>query len=237
MPPPRLLVLQHHATSPPGLVGERMAARGAAVTLLDAEHGCVLPADAARFDGLVILGGVVDAYADAACSHFPVLLDLIRHFGEVERPVLGLCLGGQLVARALGAKVHLGSTPEFGFVDLAATGEGEADPLVRHARAGLPVMQWHDDSFDLPGGATLLLQGDRCRNQGFRWGRSVYSFQCHLEVTPAIAAEWGRLRGEESNNPAVRVRLGAEIVRHGERAATFGRKVADAWLDLVDSGR
>jgi GMP synthase (glutamine-hydrolysing) len=100
-----------------------------------------------------------------------------------------------------------------------------------------PSWQWHDDAFDLPEGAVLLLRGERGRHQAFRWGGAVYGFQCHLEVTREMAAEWGRMRAEAKNNPAISVRLGAEIVRHHDRAAAFGRGVADAWLDLVEAAR
>lgn len=233
--PPRLLVLQHHAGSPLGLLGERFAARGAEMSVIDAAQGCELPEDAGGADGLVILGGVVNAYDDSACPHFPALMTLIQAMGAQGRPVLGICLGAQLIARALGAAVRLNSTPEFGFVDLEALPAATDDPVVRGAGAGLPVMQWHDDSFDLPEGAELLLAGARCRNQAFRWGEVVYGFQCHLEATESMARSWGAERGRMTNNPAVGVRLGAEIRRHHERAARFGRSVADGWLDLVEA--
>ena len=113
---PRILVFQHHPASPAGLVGERMAARAARVTTLDAQDGVDLPEDAAEHDGLLILGGAMNAYDDARCRHFPALLDLARAYAATGKPVLGICLGGQLLARAWGATVHLGAAPEFGVV-------------------------------------------------------------------------------------------------------------------------
>jgi GMP synthase-like glutamine amidotransferase/SAM-dependent methyltransferase len=235
--PPRLLVFQHCATAPQGLLGERFLARGAQVTLLDAEEGCAIPPDAADHDGLVLLGGVMSAYDDARCPHFPALLELVRAYGRRGRPVLGICLGAQLVARALGANVRLGASPEFGFVDLVALPDASADPLARLAGPGLPVMAWHDDGFDLPLGAVPLMTCVRGRNHTFRWGKSVYGFQTHIEADLETIKLWGRTRGQEKNNPAVGVRLSAEILRHYERSSRFGRGVADAWLDLVEAAR
>ncbi len=235
--PPRLLVFQHCATAPLGLFGERFLARGAEVTLLDAEQGCPMPPDAGGFDGLVLLGGVMNAYDDARCPHFPALLELVRDYGERGLPVLGICLGAQLVARAQGAAVRLGASPEFGFVDLEALPAAAEDPLTRLAGPGLPAMAWHDDAFELPEGAVPLLACVRGRLQAFRWGKSVYGFQSHIEADLATVKLWGRMRGQEKNNPAVAVRLGAELVRHFDRTSRFGRGVADAWLDLVEAAR
>jgi GMP synthase-like glutamine amidotransferase len=232
--PPRLLVLQHESDSPPGLLGERFAARGAAVTVLDAERGCRLPDDAAGCDGLVLLGGAMSAYDDARCPHFPALLDLVRERARAGRPVLGVGLGAQLVARALGAKVWLGTTPQFGFVDLEAMPAAVGDLVAGGAVPGLPVMQRGEDQMDLPEGSELLLRCERGRVQAFRWGRAVYAFQCRLEATAESIRAWGAARARAKNNPAVSVRLGAEIVRHHARAARFGREAADGWSGLVE---
>lgn len=228
----RILALQHHPTSPAGVFGEQLAARGARLQVLDAEHGCILPVE--PFDGLVLLGGVMNAYDDVRCPHFVPLLATIRRCAAEGRPVLGICLGAQLIARAFGAVVEIGGAPEFGYVDLETLPAAAGDPLVADAGAGLPVMQWHDDGFALPEAAALLMRGERGRNQAFRLGDGVYGFQCHLEVDTATVRRWGALRAKEKGNPAIAMRLGAEIARHQARAERFGRSVADAWLGLVE---
>ena len=228
--PPRLLVLQRDADSPPGLFGERFAARGAAVTLLDAAQGYKLPEDAAGYGGLVLLGGV------AGAGDEPGLM-LARRFVRDDRPVLGVGLGAQLIARALGAEVRRGTAPQFGYVDLEAMPAAVGDPVAGAAVPGLPVMQQGEDELTLPDGAELLLRCERGRVQAFRWGRAVYAFQCRLEATEAMVRAWGEARAREKNNPAVSVRLGAEIVRHHARAARFGREAADGWLGLVARAR
>src|SRR3954451_20104858 len=162
---PRILIFQHHPESPAGLVAERMAVRAAGVTTLHAQAGIDVPADAAGHDGLLILGGAMNAYDDARCRHFPALLALTQSFAAQGKPVLGICLGGQLLARAWGARIHLGAAPEFGLVPLTRTAEVSMDPLLAGGPAQVRAMQWHEDTFDLPVGATPLLTGLACRNQ------------------------------------------------------------------------
>ncbi|MEK0083832.1 type 1 glutamine amidotransferase [Benzoatithermus flavus] len=235
--PLRILVFQHHSTSPAGLVGERMAARGAMVTTLDAQAGVAIPQDAGSHDGIVILGGAVSAYADDRCPHFPALLDLARRFADERRPVLGICLGAQLLARAWGAAVHLGGAHEFGLVPLRPTPAADADPLLAGMGGPVWAMQWHDDTFDLPRGATLLLTGETCRHQAFRVAEIVHGFQCHFETDRAAMLAWARLRHELYGLPDLTRAITAQVETVGAAAEMFGRRIADRWLDLVAAQR
>lgn len=229
----RVLVFQHHPASPAGLVGERMDLRGIEVTTIDAQHGAELPADARQHDGLLILGGSMDAYADARCPHFPALMGLARDYATVGRPVLGICLGAQLLARAWEAPVHLGAAPEFGVVPLQATDAGALDPLLAGAAFPAPVMQWHDDTFDLPESAVHLLSGSACRHQAFRVAEVVYAFQCHFEADRQDIVDWGIMRRDAYGDLDRAAELAEQSARYGIAAEAFGRQVADRWLDLV----
>ena len=146
--PLRVLVIQHHPTSPPGLWASGWPPPHRDTTI-DAQHGATLPDDAEGHDGLLILGGAMNAYADAACPHFPGLLALARSYAAAGKPVLGICLGAQLLARAWGAKVHVGAAPEFGVVPLHRRCRHAIRCWPSH-RPMVPAMQWHDDTFDLP---------------------------------------------------------------------------------------
>ena len=228
---PRILILQHHPTSPAGMVGLAIHARQWRSTLLDGARGTVLPADAAEHDGLLILGGDMSALADERCPHFPALLDLARLFAAAEKPVLGICLGGQLLARAFGAGVRLGAAPEFGVTTLLPTGAAAGDPLLADAPQPFLAMQWHDDSFDIPTGAVPLLSSRACANQAFRVGRSVWAFQCHLEADRATIRAWGHERARSEGDPARIEQAAADAERFGDAAEAFGRHLADRWLE------
>lgn len=229
-----MLVFQHYADSPPGLIAEEAEKRGIDLEILDASQGCEIPADAESHHGLLILGGVFGAGDDHLAPHFPALLGLARTYAAAEKPVLGICLGGQLLARAFGGKVFSGRDGEFGFLPLRPTPAAATDPLLAGTRPGTTVMQWHDDSFEPPPDAVPLLEGSPCRWQAFRVGRSVWGFQGHLEVTRDNAIAWAELRAAWRNEPTAPSIVARQIAEGWAVAETFGREVARRWLDLCD---
>jgi GMP synthase (glutamine-hydrolysing) len=233
---PRILVIQHHPASPAGIVGERMMAREAQITTLDAQHGIDLPKGADTHDGFLVLGGAMNAYDDQQCRHFPALLELARDYAGAGKPVLGICLGGQLLARAWGAQIRVGAAPEFGVTPLSPTAAATDDPLLGHAPWPAYAMQWHDDTFDIPPGAVRLLASDTCSNQAFRVGDVVWGFQCHFEADRRDMVAWAEFRRDVYGYDDFVARLAADAAAYGEAAEAFGRKIADRWLDLVEVG-
>ena len=234
-----ILIIQNDPIAPAAIVEERIAARGAAPVVIYPHEGDPVPADADDFLGAVVLGGRMNAMDEAGYPAIPPILDLLRDFHLKDRPLLGLCLGAQLLARSFGKPVRRHTALELGFVPIEATDAGADDPLL----AGLPrqqrVMQWHEDSFEMPDEAVLLMTGAACRNQAFRIGRATYGFQCHIEATPRIVAAWindfgsslsGHL-GDEA--PAAIDRVLQEVEDHAEDARAFAEAVSDRWLDLA----
>lgn len=239
----RLLILQNDPLSPAGILGERLAARGGAAVLLHPHDGDRLPEDPGPFDAVLLLGGPIRATDD---ENYPALrptVALVRAFHAAQKPVMGICLGAQIVARSFGAAVGPQGALELGYAPVAITAAGARDPLL----AGLPrrqrFMQWHEDSFALPAGAVPLMTGTACRNQAFRLGRATYGFQCHYEATPALAAEWLDGYGHSlpahlgDAAPAAVARVRAELARHGARAARTAAAIADRWLALAAAAR
>ncbi len=224
-----IVVLQLDPEAPPGLLGSHLASLGGEVTHMDDRSDETLPETAQICAGLVVLGGTASAVDASGAPTFPALVDLLRARLALRRPSLGLGLGAQLLAQALGGAVRSAAAPEFGYVDLVPTEIASSDPVLRGIGAGVPVMLWHDDAIELPA-AEPLAHCHRGRVLAFRSGPWAYGLQFHPGATVDIVRRWAALRGQDRNNPAVPVRIGAEIVRHQERAERFGRSVVEGWF-------
>ena len=143
----------------------------------------------AAADLLVVLGGPIGAYEEEL---YPFLADELRVIERrlaAGRPVLGICLGSQLMARALGARVYPGTGKEIGWAPLQLTAAGR-DSCLAPLGGGAPVLHWHGDTFDLPKGASLLASTPRYKNQAFAWQRHGLALQCHIEATAAGLERW-----------------------------------------------
>lgn len=246
--PSHLLVIMHDWLAPAGVLGECIIARGATYTTVLPHEGYSseapheprgLPADHRRFDGLLVLGGAMAATDDANYPHLAAVLALIRAFHAAEKPVLGVCLGAQLVARAFGGRVYPQGWLEFGFHPIVLTEAGRIDPLLEGMGPNAWIMQWHEDNFDLPEDASLLATGRECPNQVFRVGKATYGLQCHLEVNADIARSWVRVRREPiaGQDPGFFARFEQDLAQHMRGAMAFGRAVGTRWLDLVEARR
>jgi GMP synthase-like glutamine amidotransferase len=235
----RLLVLQHCPVTPVGLVGERAVERGAELVTLFPHDGDPVPATMSGFDGLIVLGGPMHAGDDANYPAFMPMLSLIRECGHTDVPVLGLCLGAQLIARAFGQEVYRFGGLEAGYPSIYLTRAGQRDPLFRGLAREQRVMQMHEDGFGLPTEAVLLLRNDTCENQAFRIGNSIYGIQAHPEVTLKDARNFPRdcwpamTRHHGQRADEIERQILSEIDRYFEGGAMFCRTVTDRWLDLV----
>lgn len=186
---PRVLVIQHTDRAPGGNFCRGLEARGARLFYLNPMEKDRIPQTSDGYDGLVVLGGSQHAFDDVTSPHFPALMDLMRLFDDKKKPVAGICLGCQLLARAYGGRVWTLDSMEFGFIQHGVTEAGMLDPVIGGLE--LPeLMEFHEDSFDLPPRASLLVRGDRCANQCFRVGHASFGFQFHLEADTAIIRRW-----------------------------------------------
>jgi GMP synthase (glutamine-hydrolysing) len=204
-------------------------------------EGTPIPGDLSAYSGLILMGGpmsAIDAEDDPVLS---AQLALCRQAIERDFPTLGICLGAQLLARAAGARVFKGETPEIGWFDVHLSLESQDDPLFTGLANPLPVFQWHGDGFDLPAGAVHLASSPRFPHQAYRLGQNVYGVQFHLEVEEPMVKEWVAVNAAELEAlsgvveaPAVTADASARcaalaescdvlVVRWLERAAAYGR--------------
>lgn len=143
-----------------------------------------------EYDGLIVLGGPMGVYEHDKHPHLHTEVHCIRDAIEQGKPVLGICLGAQLIASALGAEVKPNGTKEIGWYDLSLTEAGKKDPVLGHLGDREKIFQWHGDTFGIPKGAEWLAKSDACTNQAFRYGEKVYGFQFHLEVDETMMQRW-----------------------------------------------
>lgn len=240
----RILCVQNDMSTPSGLVGQAMIAAGARLDVVAPHHGWSslspvtgdsLPTETGDYDALLVLGGPMHANNDADYPALPAILGLIRAFDAADRPVLGLCLGAQLIARAFGARVYPRGLTEIGFLPLALTDAAGGDPLLQGLAPNAHIMQWHEDTFDLPPGAVLLMTGTDVRHQAFRLHRATYGFQCHFEVTADIAREWLRRNAAwvRDHRPDILPVFEDGLHRHLPEAARFADTVTRRFLALI----
>jgi GMP synthase-like glutamine amidotransferase len=233
----RALVLQHIECEPPGVYEDVLVERGVEIERVELDRGEPLP-PWRDVDAVIAMGGPMSVNDDAG---HPWLTDEKRAIAEAVRagvPFWGVCLGVQLLAASLGARVYPGPQSEVGLMPVTLSEEALADPVF----AGLPrevlTLQWHGDTFDLPEGATVLAGSPVCPNQAFRWGERAYGVQFHLEVSTEMAKEWAAVPAYEESlervkGPGALPRLIGELEEAAEGMRTRGRTLFERWLDLI----
>lgn len=191
---PRVLALMNDRTAPPARVGQWLADAGVDVDVLDLTSGASVPAGLPEgYSGLLPLGGGMGATDDHVADWLKPERELLAHAAEVGYPVLGLCLGGQLLAAALGGDVHLGDRPELGICDVEVTTEATEDRLFATLPGIAAVPQFHRDGiFAAPPGAVVLATSPDYPVQGFRAGEAAWGVQFHPEIDADIMFDWLR---------------------------------------------
>jgi len=228
----RVLAIVHEAEAGPGVFAEAIRERGGTLDEWLVPESAEPPADPLGYDAVLTLGGAMNA--DQHERH-AWLAEEDRLLGElIERgtPLLGLCLGGQLVARAAGAAVGRATQPEIGWHRVELTEEGRRDPLLAPLAPEFEAFQWHSYEFPLPAGAVPLALSDVCL-QAARVGERSWAIQFHPEVSPADAASW--IEDYRSDPDAVRIGVDAAALGTETRAKIgafnqLGRELCARWL-------
>lgn len=182
------IVLQHAEWEDPGLIAAALAAHARPFRVLRLDRGDPVPETAP--EGLVVMGGPMGVYEADRYPFMARELRLLQASVAAGIPVLGVCLGAQLLAAALGASVSQGPGMEEGGGWVTLTPAGRNDPVLGVGPPVLPVVHWHQDTYTLPQGAVLLASTDRYEQQAFRLGKRVYGVQFHLELDEEMAKLW-----------------------------------------------
>jgi GMP synthase-like glutamine amidotransferase len=188
-----LLAIEQDPTLPGlGLLGRSVRARGFPIISAHAWEGDLDDLRPSDFGGVVPLGGSMQSWDEAAVPYLGRQRLFLREAVEEGVPVLGICLGGQLLARALGAEVRPAERLEAGWLPIEATPEAAGDALLGHLRDPVCVYQWHTDIFDLPEGSVRVARSEQSENQAFRFGERWWGVQFHPEVDAPLFAGWMR---------------------------------------------
>jgi GMP synthase-like glutamine amidotransferase len=199
-----IAILKNTKEEGTGTIGDYLREVSADYRIFELAEG-EAPQSLEDFRCLIILGGPMGVYEMDRYPHLKIASRLIREGINREMNILGICLGAQLLAHCLGADVYMGHEKEIGWFNIEITADGISDPhmqrLATHPDIGdfwkiFKVFHWHGDTFDLPMDAVRLASSSLYENQAFRYGKNVYAFQFHIEVTEEMVYEW--LKDESS---------------------------------------
>ena len=225
----RVLAFRHVPFEHLGRIEPELVRRGIGIDYADLYQPGAAEPDPARYDGLIFMGGAMSV--NDGLPHLEREARWIAQAVEAGRPVLGVCLGAQLIAKALGASVYRNPVKEIGWFEIEVTGEGAADPLFAGVGPRETVFQWHGETFDLPPGARWLASSTACCHQAFRIGSSAYALQFHLEVTPEMIADWC---SQDMNCGDMReVRGPIDSAHNAARLTALAQQVFGRWCDLL----
>lgn len=235
MPQRRVSAIRHVAFEDLGLLAPALEAAGYELEILDPALDDLRAARRAEPDLLVVLGAPIGANQE---GRYPFLRDELSWIeARLARglPMLGVCLGAQLIARVLGARVAPGPAPEIGWAPIELTDAGRQSMLGEFASADHVVLHWHGDRFELPEGAERLACTELCETQAFRHGRNVLALQFHAEADPRRIESWlvghacelGMLEGDAVSS--IREAAG----RVGDRYAAAAARAWRRWLEEI----
>jgi GMP synthase (glutamine-hydrolysing) len=227
------LVIRHLAFEDIGTLAPLLQAQGYRVTTYDAGVDELWKIDLDQVDLLIVLGGPIGAGDEALYPFLEEEIDLVRRRLAARRPILGICLGAQLMARALGATVFSMAQKEICFSPLQLTEAGTSSSLAP-LTPEVHVLHWHGDQFDIPPGASRLASTERCTNQAFEVGRFGLALQFHIELDHQRFEQW--LIGHAAELSEARIdprKLRAQARKHGPDLARASREVLLSWFERL----
>jgi GMP synthase-like glutamine amidotransferase len=224
-----VLAFRHVPFEHLGLIADSLHRHQLEPVYVDLDTAGETPVSIRDAAGVIFMGGPMSANDDRA--YIRQELRFVAQCVAWHKPLLGVCLGAQLIAKSLGARVYRNPVKEIGWFPITFTDSAAEDRLFAGVGPEETVFHWHGETFDLPSGAELLASSPACRNQAFRIGELIYGLQFHLEVTPEMIAGWCE---EDANCGDVR-ELDAPLdpYAHAARLKELARTVFDRWCALI----
>jgi GMP synthase-like glutamine amidotransferase len=232
-----LYLFRHIECEGPGYLAEVLSRHDIPLELFAIDRNAPLPADTRGCSGLVFMGGPMSV--NDPLPWIAKELDLIREGAGRQLPILGHCLGGQLISKALGGEITANPVREIGWHPVRkARTQGAADWL-----AGIPeepvLFHWHGETFSIPAGAEIILENDWCAHQAFAMDNTL-ALQCHVEMTVPMVSEWASLYADELREPSASLQSAAQMTTDLETRVSDMQLVADRlyqrWLQPLLNG-
>jgi GMP synthase (glutamine-hydrolysing) len=233
------LAIVHQRDAGPGVFGEAFAERGDQLDSWEIAQGVGPPADPRTYDAVLTFGGAMNAHQEEEHSWLRFEKDLLAELLGRGMPLMGVCLGAQLLAEAAGAAPRRASQPEIGWHEVEVTPEGAEDPLMAPLAPRFTAFQWHSYEAPLPPAATALARSTVCLH-AYRIGESAWGIQFHAEVSAADAEHW--IVDYRSDPDAVRIGIDPEALRRQTRAAIgewnrLGRELCGRFIEAAAATR
>jgi GMP synthase-like glutamine amidotransferase len=223
-----ILIFRHAPHEGPGYLASFLDRRRISHRLVKIDQNEPVPSSIDGIPGLVFMGGPMSV--NDPLPWIPGVLHLIRQAVAADIPVLGHCLGGQLIAKALGGAITRNPVKEIGWLPVERVDGPVADTWLDGLPREFEVFHWHGETFSLPPGATRILSSRDCANQAFVLGNTL-AFQCHVEMTAELVREWVRVGAEEVSNVCVTVQAPAIMTADLEVRVPRLQKIADIFYD------
>jgi GMP synthase (glutamine-hydrolysing) len=234
----KIWILQHTACETLGTIADALEAEALAWQYVRVFEGKPVPAEIGDAGGLIVMGGPMGVYEQDRYPHLKDELRLIESALKAGKPLLGVCLGSQLLAAVLGANVTKGVRKEIGWYPIRLSQTASEDRLWSGLGRDLTVLHWHGDVFDLPAGAVNLASSELTAHQAFRYGNSAYGLLFHLEMTAEMAAGMAAEFGDELREAGGDAsRLEAQSAVNCGRLEAIGETVFSRWARLVHQAR
>ncbi len=214
----KILVFQHVANEILGTLNTLLKQESFRIRYVNFDREPEAKPSLEKYSGLIVLGGWMGVYESDRYPHLQVECKLIEEALKREIPILGICLGSQILAHTLGANVRKHSEKEVGWQDVDFNDSGLNDPLFQHFKKTETLFQMHGDTFDIPSGAVHLAGSSRCESQAFRYGKNAYGIQFHLEADEAMIHRF--LRSPE-NRKELEEFAGNQAAEQMERETKF----------------
>jgi GMP synthase (glutamine-hydrolysing) len=227
-----VLIIQHAPHEHPAVVKRTLESQGIATLLLHSYLDEKYPSHKDIY-GIISLGGPMNANEEKEHPWIKKEVALLRACTLEDQPVAGICLGGQLLARAMGGSVEKNKTYELGWFPIELNEQGLSDKITGSAGASPTVYQWHEDTFHLPEDATLLAYSQACARQAYRIGDKAYGFQFHPEADHQLVNEWLDIDGVEDEILETRDKFGSTTVQDADTQRNVALKGEKASLRIT----